>query len=87
MPTADCPSAEIAADGHIARFAVGDAQASDELAFDGHALEGGGKEAAAAMHDENFMALLHERGDLPRERAHRGVVFEQCSGELDYDSH
>jgi len=33
------------------------------------------------------MALLRERRDLPRERAHGGVVFEQCSCELDYDSH
>ncbi len=74
-------------DGHIARFAVGDAQTGNELAFDGHALEGGGEKAAAAMHDENFMAALRERRDLMRERAHRGVVFEQCSCEFDYDSH
>jgi len=74
-------------DGHIARFAVGDAQAGDELAFDGHALEGGGEKAAAAMHDENFVALLGKRRDLLRERAHRVVVFQQCSCELDYDSH
>src|SRR6266576_1787855 len=74
-------------DGHVARFAVGDAQAGDELAFDGHALEGGSEKTAAAVHDENFMALLRERRDLLRERAHRGVVFEQCSCEFDYDSH
>jgi len=37
------------------------AKAGDELTFDGHALESGGKKAAAAMNDENLMALLRER--------------------------
>ena len=74
-------------DGHVARFTVRDAQAGDELAFDGHALERGGKKPPAAMHDENFVALLRQRRDLARKRAHRGVVFKQCSCELDYDSH
>ena len=69
------------------RFAVRDTQAGNELTFDGHALESGGKQAPATVHDENFVALLRERGDLARERAHRGFVFEQCSCELDYDSH
>jgi len=39
------------------------------------------------VNDENFVALLRERGNLPRERAHRGVVFEQCTCKFDYDSH
>jgi len=34
------------------------------------------------MNDENLMALLRERRNLPRERTHRGVIFEQCSSEL-----
>ncbi len=74
-------------DGDITRIAVGDAQAGDELAFDGHALESGREKAAATVNDENFVALPRERRDLPRKRAHCGVVFEQCTCELDYDSH
>ncbi len=74
-------------DRHIARFTVGDAQAGDELAFDSHALESGGKKPAATVDDEYFVAPPRERRDLLRERAHRGVVFEQCSSEFDYDSH
>src|SRR4029077_18038917 len=63
-------------DGDIAGFAIGDAQASDEIAFDAHALEGGGENAAAAMHNKDFVTLLRECGDLPGQAAHGGVVFE-----------
>src|SRR5207245_8156109 len=38
-------------DGSIARFAVRNAQAADEFAFNGHALERGGEKPAAAVHD------------------------------------
>src|SRR5713226_3215076 len=62
--------------GHVACFAVGDAQTGDEFAFDSHALKRGGEQTAAAMHDKNFVTLLSESGHLSREGAHRGVVFE-----------
>jgi hypothetical protein len=74
-------------DGCVARFAVGDAKARDKLAFDAHALEGFGESAAAAMHNEDLVAFEGEGRNLTRQRADRGVVFQQSSSELDYGFH
>jgi hypothetical protein len=74
-------------DGGVTRFAVRDAEAADKPALDGHALERGGEKLAAAVDHKDFVALLRERRNLTREFAHRGVVFQQCSSEFDYDSH
>ena len=74
-------------DGGVACFAVRDAQAADKLALDGHALQRGGEKLAAAVHHEDLVTLLRQRGNLAREFAHCGVVFQQCSSKFDYDSH
>ncbi len=63
-------------DRDIAGFAIGDAEASDKITLDAHALERGGEEAAATMNDENFMTLLRQARDLPGQGANGGVVFE-----------
>jgi hypothetical protein len=74
-------------DSGVARIAVGDAQAGDKFAFDAHALQGFGEGAAAAMHNENLVAFEGQGRDLTRQRADRGVVFEQSSSELYDGSH
>src|SRR2546430_314702 len=98
MPMAGCPSAEIAAANFLfskpAKTITATSRASRSVTrrpatnLLSMAMRlSGGKKPPAAMHDENFVALLRQRRDLARKRAHRGVVFKQCSCELDYDSH
>jgi hypothetical protein len=57
------------------------------IALDGHALQRGREKLATSVHHEDLVAFLRERRNLAREFAHRGVVFQQCSCEFDYDSH
>jgi hypothetical protein len=60
----------------ISRFAIRDAQTARELAFDAHALQRGGEEPAATVHDKDFVASVRERYYLARQVAHHGFVFE-----------
>ncbi len=59
-------------DGDVASFSVGNAEAGDKFALDTHALERGGEEPSAAVHNEDLVTFVCERGDLARERANDG---------------
>lgn len=74
-------------DSDVTRFAIGDAETVDELAFDAEALERARENSAAAMDDEDFVALLGEGGDLRSQFANDGVRFEQSPCEFDHEFH
>ncbi len=74
-------------DRNVARFAVGDAKAVDEFAFDAKALEGRGENASAAVDDEDFVTLFRKGSDLRGEFAHDGIAFQQSTSEFDDKSH
>lgn len=71
----------------VASFAIGDAESGDEITFDAHALESGGEEASASVDHEDLVTFAGEDGDLTRDVAHGGSVFEQGSGKFDDSSH
>ena len=62
--------------GNVACFAVGDAQSIDELAFNSHALKRGGENFSAAVHHQNFVALVGKLRHLTRQRFHRRRIIE-----------
>ncbi len=74
-------------DGGIARLAIGDAQTVHEAAGDAHARERGGENLAAAVDHQNFVARARHFGDLPRDRLHVFIAFEQRARNFDHQSH
>ena len=55
---------------------VGTSDLGLESAKDDAKDDKGGKKTAASVDDENLMALLGEGGDLSRQSAHSGIVFQ-----------
>jgi hypothetical protein len=62
--------------GDVARFAIRHAQPVDEFALNAHALQRGGENFPAAMHHQDFVALVGKLRHLTRQRFHRRRVIQ-----------
>src|SRR5260370_2649241 len=74
-------------DGNVASFAIGNAEATDKLAFNTQALERFREQAAAAMNDKDLMAMLGKFCNMASEIFDQRRIFEQCTRKFDDDFH
>src|SRR5260370_13410906 len=64
-------------DGNVASFAIGNAEATDKLAFNTQALERFREQAAAAMNDNDLMAMLGNVCNIAHEILYERWMFDE----------